>query len=101
MASAAEQGKLEPTLVTLAVSAVLAVWALFAFSGAGVAPQLPLLRPVLLAITAIYLGRAFAFPLLRPLFPGNSTSFWVTSSGICFFIGAVHLFGIVTLWQIL
>lgn len=98
MARAAELGKLEPTLVTLGISILLAVWAAFAFSGAGWAPRLPLLKPALSAITAAYLLRAVAFPLLTRVFPGNSTSFWLISSGICLAMGSVHLVGLVASW---
>ena len=35
MATAAERGSPTPALVTLAIAAILMVWALYAFSGAG------------------------------------------------------------------
>jgi hypothetical protein len=53
----------------------------------------------LLAITAVYLARALAFPLLRPLFPGNSSTFWLVSSGLCLLLGAVHLYGLWRSWE--
>jgi hypothetical protein len=99
MARAAERGSLEPTLVTLAITVVLALWALLAFSGAGLLPKVPLLRWALLAITAVYLARALAFPLLRPLFSGNSSTFWLVSSGLCLLLGAVHLYGLWRSWE--
>lgn len=99
MASAAERGRLQPTLVTLFISAVLVAWALFAFSGAGLLPRLPLVKMVLVAVTGVYLLRALAFPLIRPLFPGNSMTFWLVSSGVCLVIGVVHLYGLLNSWQ--
>lgn len=101
MAKAADLGKVAPALVTLGVSALLFVWALFAFSGAGLVPRLPLVKYALLAITSIYLCRALAFPFLKPLFPGNSTTFWLVSSGACLLIGAIHLYGLVASWPLL
>lgn len=101
MARAVEAGKLRPTLVTLAVAGVLFVWAAFALSGAGVVGPLPLTKPALAAISAIYLGRAAAFPLLRPRFPENSDTFWWVSSGICGAIGLVHAYGTASLWRTL
>lgn len=96
MARAAERGQWAPTIVTLAIATVLAVWCLYAWSGAGLLPQLPLLRWGLAAITAVYLARALFFVPLQSHFPGNSAAFWYWSSGICGAIGLVHVIG---LWQ--
>jgi hypothetical protein len=101
MARAAEAGKLRPALVTLAVASMLLVWAAYAFSGAGVIGRLPLGKLVLPAICAVYLGRALAFPLLRPTFPENSKAFWLVSSGICLGIGLIHVYGIASCWSTL
>src|SRR3546814_15733968 len=57
MARAAARGDLRPTLITLAIGAILLVWAAYAFSGAGTLPRLPLLRTALIVITALYLIR--------------------------------------------
>ena len=99
MARAVEAGQRRPTLVTLAVTGVLLVWAAFALSGAGVLAPLPLTKFALVAISIAYLGRAVAFPLLKPSFPGNSNTFWVVSSGVCGIIGLVHAYGTVVLWR--
>jgi len=101
MARAVEVGKFKPTLVTLFISGVLAVWAVYALGGAGVIGALPFTGLVLPAICAVYLGRALAFPWLKPAFPGNSPTFWWVSSGICLVIGLVHLYGVIALWQTL
>jgi hypothetical protein len=100
MVRAAEAGKLQPTLVTLAIAAVLGVWAAYAWAGAGVIDHLPLTKLALVAITAVYLGRAVAFPLLKPLFPANSQVFWWVSSGICLVMGLLHLLGVIALWPL-
>lgn len=101
MARAVEAGKLRPTLVTLAVTAILFTWAAYALAGAGIIEPLPFTRPALTAICAVYLGRALAFPLLKPAFPDNSQTFWLVSSGICLVIGVVHAFGVISQWPVL
>lgn len=98
MASMALQGLWYPTVVTLCIAAVLALWSLYAVSGAGLLPKLPLTRLALCAITAVYLLRALAFPLLMSLIPGNSMAFWLWSSAICLVIGSVHLIGLRQVW---
>ena len=99
MARAVEAGKLQPTLVTLAIAAILFTWAAYALSGAGLISRLPLTKLALLVITAVYLGRAVAFPFLRPAFPENSTTFWLVSSGICLVIGLLHAYGAASRWS--
>ncbi len=67
MARAAARGDWTPALITLAITAVLLMWAAYAFSGAGTLPRLPLLRTGLVTITAIYLLRGL---ILVPLHLG-------------------------------
>jgi hypothetical protein len=96
MAQMALAGHWYPTVVTLAIAAMLAVWALYALSGAGIIARLPLLRVALCVITAVYFLRAVGFAPLMRYFPDNSMTFWVVSSGICLTISLVHALG---LWQ--
>lgn len=98
MAVMASRGHWYPTVVTSVIAAVLLVWALYALSGAGVIRRLPLLRPVLCAITAVYLLRGLAFAPMLALFPGRSSAFWLWSSAICLAIGLVHLVGVYRVW---
>jgi hypothetical protein len=95
---AVEAGKTGPALVTLAIAGMLLVWAAYAFSAAGVGLRLPFTEPVNLAIGVVFLSRAFAFPLLKPLFPDNSVTFWRVSSGICLLLGVLHVSGVFALW---
>jgi hypothetical protein len=97
MVAMAERGMVRPTLITLAIAAVLASWGAYAFSGAGLLPPLPLLRPALLAITAIFLARAAALPLLFRVMPDRSPTFLWISSAIVLAIGVVHAIGLATL----
>lgn len=98
MARAVEAGKLKPTLVTLAIAAVLLVWAIYAFSAAGLISELPFTGFVLPAACGVYLARAVGFPLLKPRFPENSRAFWLWSSGICLVLGLLYAFGSIYVW---
>jgi len=99
MASAAEAGRAYPAIVTLGIAVVLALWAAYALSGAGVLSTLPFLKWCLAAITGIYLLRGLAiFPLF--LFVREQTTpFLVWSSVICMGYGVVHLVGIISVWN--
>ena len=97
LARAAAEGERWPALVTVAIAGVLAIWAAYALSGAGLIARLPLLRPALVAITAIYLARGcvlFSPALLRR--PDLPTTFLTRSSAIVLTIGITHAIG---LWQ--
>jgi len=94
----AEKGHWYASFVAFAIGALLAVWAAYALSGAGLLRQLPYVRLVLSTITGIYLLRAVAFPLLKPAFPENTNTFWLVTSGICLVIGLVHLVGLRQVW---
>ena len=96
MARLAESGSSYPTVVTLFIACVLFIWALYALSGAGAIRRLPLLRPILTAITAVYLIRGFALLPLMSVIPGRSLDFWLWSSATCAVFGIVHAVG---LWQ--
>jgi len=97
-AQAAERGSPMPAVVTVGIATVLAVWAAFAFSGAGLIPRLPLLRLGLVAISAIYLARALLWlPALA--FRGLPVdAFAISSSLIVLAYGVVYALGTWTAW---
>lgn len=99
MARMAARGHWYPTVVTLGIAAILGAWALYAWSGAGLIPRLPLLRLGLCAITGVYLLRALAFVPLQAFFPGNSAAFWYWSSGICLGLGLLHAVALRQAWS--
>lgn len=99
MAQLSAAGHIAPTLVTAAIATVLGAWALYALSGAGLIPRLPLLRAGLCIITGIYLLRGFAGFMLAAFAPGErSVAFWCWSSLICLGIGALYLVGTRQAW---
>lgn len=99
MARQAEAGSFVPAAMTLVIAAVFAVFALYAFAGAGRFRRLPLLRTGLVAISAIYLLRGLSLlPELAKYdsgaLPPRNLAFSFTS----LVIGLFYLAGTVLLW---
>lgn len=92
-AKAVAAGNWRPHVSAAIVGTMLLVWAWYALAGAGLALSPPLLLPVHLVISAVLILRAIAFPLLRPVFPGNSELFWLVSSGLVGALGLLFLVG--------
>jgi hypothetical protein len=93
MARAAEQGRWMPHLLTIGIAAVLTVWGLYAFAGAGLIRRLPLMRTALVVISLIYLARGL---LIIPIMMSVSLAeapfdYWssliVLVYGICYAVG--------------
>ncbi len=99
-ARAAARGSWTPALVTLGIATLLAIWAAYALSGAGVIGRLPFRRLALLGITAIYLARGLIVMqpslLRRPDLPANFL-FW--SSLIVLAMGVIHALGVWRGWN--
>ena len=99
MAQLSAAGHITPTLITTGIATILAVWSLYALSGAGLIPRLPLLRAGLSIITGIYLLRGMAGFVLAAVAPGErSFAFWCWSSLICLVIGVLYLVGTRQVW---
>lgn len=98
MAQAAEKGRPMPALITLGIATMLAIWAIYAFSGAGVIPRLPLLRTGLVVISAIYLLRALAVVPLLLIPTQQSPAFWLWSSAIVLIYGLSYAIGTWRAW---
>jgi hypothetical protein len=99
IAHMAEMGHWYPSMLALLIAALLFVWSAYALSGAGVIGRLPLRKLGLCVITAIYVGRGIGFVAIMPMFPGNSFTFWIISSGICLMFGLLHLAGLRQVWK--
>ena len=96
---AVERGEWRPLLMTVAIAALLMLWAAYAFAGAGVVRRLPLLRLALIGITAVYVLRGLLF---RPEMLGRpdlSASFALGSAGIVLAMGLVHAVGLWRGWK--
>lgn len=103
MAQLAESGSHRPTVITAIISIILSIWGLYALSGAGVIPALPLLKLALPLITLIYMVRGLAGLILpffshHPAIAQNSVTFWIVSSLICCLFGTTHLVGLMRHW---
>lgn len=98
MARMAEQGSPTPALVTLAIAAVLAVWAAYAFSGAGLLWRLPLLRTALVLIAAVYLARGMVLVPILILKPQAMDAFTLWSSLIVLAYGVAYAVGTWRAW---
>ncbi len=99
MAQLAEAGHWYPPVLTACIALILAIWAGYALSGAGVIRRLPLLRPALCAITAVYLLRGLVIVPVAVSAPSAATTFGLWSSAICLVFGIVHLIGLMQVWS--
>jgi hypothetical protein len=102
IARMAERGLWTPHLLTLGIAAVLAIWAAYAFAGAGLIRRLPLLRTGLIVIAAIYLARG-AMLFMPQMFnrPDLSPGFMFWSSLIVLIYGVVYAIGTWRAWPYL
>ena len=102
IAQAAERGSWVPALMTLAIASILAIWAAYAFAGAGLLPRLPLMRTALVVISGIYLARGLII-LYPPLFNRSDLSwtFMLWSSLIVLTMGLVYAIGTWRAWPTL
>ena len=100
MAQAAAMGSPMPALVTAGIATVLAVWAAYAFAGAGLIPRLPLMRTAMVAISAVYLVRGLVLiPALAQWLGGRGiNTFAVWSSLIVLVYGAAYAVGTWRAW---
>ena len=102
IAQAAERGSWGPPLITLGIASILAIWAAYAFAGAGLLPRLPLMRTALVAISAVYLARGLM--ILYPPLLGRSdlsAAFMLWSSLIVLAIGIAYAVGTWRAWPFL
>lgn len=99
MATMAEQGSMTPALLTLGIAAVLAIWAAYAFSGAGLLPRLPLLRTGLVTISAIYLLRGLVLIPALVINGSDIMPFVLWSSLIVLVYGLAYAIGTWIAWS--
>ena len=94
LAQIAEQGSSLIRIVTFALAVMFAIWAIYAFSGAGLIRRLPLLRPVLIAIGVIYILRSLFLPSEINMVMTQGYPFrFVVFSAISLAAGVLYLLG--------
>lgn len=100
MARLAAAGSPYPAVITAGIALVLGIWALYAFSGAGVIRRLPLLRLALTLIAGVYLVRGIlGIPIVMLMNDPYANqlrarmTFMVVSSVICIFLGLCYAMG--------
>ena len=98
LATMAEKGSWYPAVLTFGIAVVLLLWALYAFSGAGLIRRLPLLKVGLVVISAIYLIRGIAFIPAYIVKPEIVDEFLVWSSLICLVYGFAYTMGTKQVW---
>jgi hypothetical protein len=98
MVRLAQRGSPRAAVITACIAAVLALWAAYGFSGAGVIPRLPLLRVGLVVIAAIYLARGLAFPVMWVWRSDLSPAFLAWSSAIVLGMGVAYAVGTWAAW---
>lgn len=93
-----EGGDMRLVWMTVAIAVVLAIWAAYAFSAAGLIGKLPLLRTGLITIAAIYLLRGLVlFPALaKAPYPRSDFDIW--SSAIVLVYGLTYAVGTWLAW---
>ncbi|MBI3898314.1 MAG: hypothetical protein HY308_08455 [Gammaproteobacteria bacterium] len=94
----AEEGSAIPNIVTFAIALLLFVWALYAFSGAGLIRRLPLLRTALVGIAFIYLLRGLAIIPAWFATADDADPFLLWSSLICLVYGLCYAIGAKQVW---
>ena len=106
MARLAARGSIYPTIVTAGIAVILGVWALYAFSGAGIIRRLPLLRLALALIAAVFLARGILGVPIVMLVDDPYTvelrakmTFMVVTSVICVVLGLCYALGAARLWR--
>jgi hypothetical protein len=97
MARADEAGHWMPAIMTSGIAFILAIWAAYAFSGAGLIRRLPLIRTALVIISGIYLLRGL---LIIPIViePEMRSSFNIWSSLIVLVFGLNYAIGTRLAW---
>ncbi len=100
MARLAGRGVLYPAALTAGIAGVLALWALYGLSGAGAVRRLPLLRPALAGIAAVYTARGLLGIPAVLLVGGPYAAelrgrmpFMVVTSFVCLALGACYAAG--------
>lgn len=106
MAVMSEEGSIYPAMVTSAIALILAIWSVYAFSGAKIVRKLPFTKAALSLITLVFLARGLLgipaviysdSPYMEEL--AGSMVFMVVSSLTCLIIGSCYGLGVYQLFK--
>ena len=100
-ASAAARNAWFPAVITLGISAIIGVWAIYAFSAAGALPALPFRRTILVIIVVGLTGRGLAVLAPDQWRPDLSYSFKLGSSVAVLILAACFAIGTFMAWPAL
>ena len=94
-----EVGSINAAIATVMLTALLIVWGLYALSASGSMAPLPMVRPAIYGITAIYLARGlFLLPQMMGynIFTdaGPVTGYDLLFSAFTLAVGAIHMAGV-------
>jgi hypothetical protein len=93
-----EKGSPITRLLTLGLMLVFIAWSLYAFSGAGLIPELPLLKFCLISISVIYFLRGLLLPMeLYKVFLSSYPKRFIFFSMISLLAGLLYLLGVIEL----
>jgi hypothetical protein len=94
---ALEQGNSTLHWMTAGIALVLAIWAAYAFAGAGLIRRLPWMHTALVAISAVYLARGLVIVpvLLQP----SPRTFDIWSSVVVLVYGILYALGTWRAWD--
>ena len=106
MARLSARGSTYPAAITAGIACILALWTLYALSGARVIRRLPFLRLALVLIAGVYFARGtLGIPVVLFVetpytdeLKGRMT-FMIVSSLVCMFLGCCYAFGAAWVWQ--
>lgn len=99
LVSMAENGSWYPALLTFGIAVVFFIWALYAFSGAGLIGRLPCLKVGLVLISSIYLVRGLAFIPVYFVRPEIIDVFLISSSLLSGIFGFFYALGTKQAWK--
>jgi hypothetical protein len=95
LAEMAERGSTGTRIASIALALIFAIWALYAFSGAGLIGSLPWQRTILIVIGAIYILRSLAIiPEINMVRSEGYSPRYVAFSIISLVAGLIYLIGV-------
>lgn len=93
LSTMAANGSFLPGILAAGMALILFLWAAYAFAGAGIISPLPLLKPALISIAAIYLARGLVLIPITLFQPERAEGLMLWSSLVCLVMGLSYAVG--------